>query len=96
VDLARIIGTVVAERKDPALQGVQLCILQPVNERLESVGKPLIATEASRSRAIGDLVYYVASGDAVWTHPEGRALPTDAAVVGFVDGVHLSAGGNRP
>lgn len=89
MDIARIIGNVVAERKDPALAGVQLCIIQPVNEKLEAVSRPLIATESSSSRAMGDIVFYVASGDAVYTHPDGRAMPVDAAIVGHVDHLHL-------
>ncbi len=88
MDLARVIGTIVAERKDAALEGVQLCLIQPVNEKLESVGNPLIASEAAHLRAGGDLVYYVSSGDAVYTHPDGRALPVDAAIVGYVDSIH--------
>jgi len=89
MDIARIIGNVVAERKAPSLEGVQLCVIQPVNEKLEPVSKPLIATESSSSRAMGDIVFYVASGDAVYTHPDGRAMPVDAAIVGQVDNLHL-------
>jgi len=85
VDLARVIGTMVATRKDPSLEGVQLCLLQPVDEGLVPVGEPLVASEAATSRARGDLVYYVASGDAVYTHPDGRAMPVDAAIVGLVE-----------
>ncbi len=89
MDLARVIGNVVCNRKDPSLEGVQLCLLQPLNEKMEPVSKPLVATEASRSRAMGDVVFYVASGDAVYTHPDGRAMPVDAAIVGSVDSLHL-------
>lgn len=89
MDLGRIIGTVVASQKDAALHGVQLCIVQPVDENLAPAAEPLIATEASSSRALGDLVYYVESGDAVYTHPDGHDLPVDAAVVGLVDAMHL-------
>ena len=89
MDIAKIIGTVVCERKDTSLEGVQLCVIQPLNEKLQPVSQPLVATEASSSRAMGDLVFYVASGDAVYTHPDGRPLPVDAAIVGLVDGMHL-------
>lgn len=85
MDLARVIGTAIARRKDAALEGVQLCVIEPVDENLKPAAAPLIATEASTPRAAGDLVYYVASGDAVHSHPDGRAMPTDAAIVGLVD-----------
>ena len=89
MDIARVMGTVVASRSDPALEGVQLCVLQPVDERLRPVADPLVASEASRSRRVGDIVFYVASGDAVWTRPDGRPMPVDAAIVGLVDNLHL-------
>ena len=89
MDLARIMGTVVAEAKDPLLVGVQLCVIQPLDENLEPVDQPLIASEADCSRAVGEIVYYVASGDAVFTHPDGRAMPVDAAIVGKVDRINL-------
>lgn len=89
MDLGRIIGSVVAQRKSPSLEGVQLCILQPLNQKLEPVEEPLIASEASRSCGLGEIVFYVASGDAVYTHPDGRAMPVDAAIVGKVEAVNL-------
>lgn len=89
MDLGKVVGTIVASRKDPALEGTQLCIVQPVNENLEPAAAMLIATEATSGRSVGDLVYYVESGDAVYTHPDGRELPVDAAIVGLVDSVHL-------
>ncbi len=85
MDLGRVIGTVVATQKDPSLEGVQLCVVQPVDRDLRAAGKPLVASEASRSRAVGDLVFFVTSGDAVYSHPDGRAMPVDAAIVGQVD-----------
>ena len=85
MDLARVIGTVVASAQDPLFEGVQLCIIQPVDDKLSPVDEPLIASEASRSRGTGDLIYYVAGGDAVYTHPDGRAMPVDAAIVGLVE-----------
>lgn len=88
MDIARVIGNVVAQRKDPSLEGVQLCLIQPLDEALNAVDEPLVATEASTSRSVGDIVFYVASGDAVYTHPDGRALPVDAAIVGQVESLN--------
>lgn len=87
MDLGRVIGTLVATQKDAALEGVQLCVVQPVGADLKAVGEPLVASEASRSRAVGDLVFFVTSGDAVYSHPDGRGMPVDAAIVGLVDRV---------
>ena len=48
--IGKVIGTVVATRKDENLVGTKLMITQPLNMNLEPVGEPLIAVEYSRSR----------------------------------------------
>lgn len=95
MDLGRIIGNVVATEKDPSLEGVQLCVVQPVNQALQPAGRPLVASEASRSRSVGDIVFFVTSGDAVYSHPDGRAMPVDAAIVGLVDRLVPESQGQR-
>jgi ethanolamine utilization protein EutN len=90
MDLARVVGTIVATQKDEALVGTKLCSIQPLTERLEPHGKPLVATDASAARGYGEIVYFVSSGDAVHTGPGGRPMPVDAAIVGIVDRVDLS------
>jgi ethanolamine utilization protein EutN len=88
MDIARVIGTVVATRKDPALEGVTLLVVQPLNAELEPVGKPMVATDSLGIRGTGEIVFTVLSGDAVFTGPEGRIIPVDAAVMGIVDDVY--------
>ena len=88
MDLARVIGTIVATRKDPSLVSCKICVLQPVDEHLKPMREPLIATDATSSRGQGDLVYFVESGDAVFTSLTGPPMPVDAAIVGIVDDVH--------
>ena len=88
MDIARVIGSVVATQKDPALQGVSILLVQPLNEDLEPAGKPLVATDAMGIRGPGEIVFIVTSGDAVYTAPDGRALPVDAAIMGIVDDVY--------
>lgn len=84
-----VIGKIVATRKDETLEGVTLLVIQPVNERRENAGAPLVATDSTGRRGVGELVYFVASGDAVFTGPDGRDLPTDAGIIGIVDSVHI-------
>ncbi|MCX7717061.1 MAG: EutN/CcmL family microcompartment protein [Candidatus Sumerlaeaceae bacterium] len=90
MDMARIIGTVVATRKTPSLDGVTLLVIQPVDERLQPKGEPLIASDSSGRRGTGEIVYYVASGDAVYTGPDGKDIPVDAGIIGIVDTAHLA------
>lgn len=84
-----MIGNIVATQKVPSLEGATLLVLQPLNEKMESVGQPLIATDATCRRGHGEVVYYVASGDAVYTGLRGEDIPVDAAVIGIVDSIHI-------
>ena len=91
MDIARVIGTVVASVKVASLEKATLCVLQPVNERLEPVGDALVATDSTSRRGVGELVFFVASGDAVFTGLHGEDIPVDAAVIGIVDHLHVAA-----
>lgn len=89
MDIARIIGTIVSTRKVPSLEGVTICVIQPLDANFREVGAPLIATDATSRHGVGEIVYYVASGDAVFTGLQGEDLPVDAAIVGIVDSIDV-------
>lgn len=95
MDIARVIGHVVATQKDSSMTGVTLCVIQPLNESLEPAGEPLIATDATSMRGRGEIVFFVASGDAVFTGRGGQAMPVDAAILGIVDHVHVDERARR-
>ena len=83
MQVARVIGDVVASRKDPALQSLRLLILQPVDRALQSVGRALVAAD-SAGAGTGELVFFVRGREAAFPfHP--IEAPVDAAVVGIVD-----------
>ncbi|MCD6386078.1 EutN/CcmL family microcompartment protein [Candidatus Sumerlaeota bacterium] len=88
MDLARVIGKFVATRKDPSLEGVTILLVQPLDAELNPVGEPEVATDALGIRGVGELVFLVSSGDAVYTGPGGRTIPVDAAVMGIVDEIY--------
>jgi ethanolamine utilization protein EutN len=90
MDIARIIGTIVSTQKVATLEGVTICVIQPLNEKLEEAGQPLVATDATCKRGVGEVIYYVASGDAVFTGLEGEDIPVDAAIMGIVDSIHVA------
>ena len=90
MDMARIIGRVVATRKVDSLRGVALLVIQPLDENLQPAGQPLVATDSTGHWGEGEIVYYVASGDAVYTGPEGLDVPVDAGIIGIVDSVSLA------
>ena len=89
MDIARVIGSIVATQKDPLLQGQKFAILQPLNERHEPDGAPLIATDLGAKHGRDEVVFYVRSGDAAFTGPTEAPVPVDAALVGIVDKLHV-------
>jgi microcompartment protein CcmK/EutM len=83
VFLARVVGTVVATRKDPGLVGTKLLVLQPIKNDGTASGKTLVAVD-SVGAGVTEHVFYVRGREAsVPFLPD--EVPTDAAVVGIVD-----------
>ena len=83
MNLGRIVGTVVATRKDPSLMGVRLLLLQPLTEDLKNTGDIIVAADPMSART-GDIVMWVGSREASLAL-ENKFSPVDAAVVGLVD-----------
>lgn len=81
--LGRIIGTVVATRKDEKLIGTKLMITQPLNINLEPKSEPLVAVDTVGA-GIGELILYV-TGTAARIAAKKMDAPIDAAIVAIVD-----------
>jgi ethanolamine utilization protein EutN len=92
VQLARVIGTVVATVKADGLEGVKLLVVQPLDRRQEPEGRPVVAADAVHMAGPGELVYIVAAREAAQALPV-RFVPVDHAVVGIVDAVEDISGG---
>ncbi len=85
--LARVVGTVVATRKDEALKGAKLLIIQPLQADHGPKGEPLVALD-SVGAGVHEEVFYVRGREA--SHPFAPAeVPTDATIIGIVDGWHV-------
>lgn len=87
--LARVIGTVVATRKDPSHEARKILIVQPLDLDGSPAGESLLALDSVDS-GVGDRVLIVQEG---WSAAsavgrEGSAI--DAAIVGVVDQVKLA------
>ena len=81
--LARVVGTVVATRKDPGLTGIKLLLIQPLRTDRSSAGKPLVAVDSVGAGA-GEDVFYVRGREASFPFLPDE-VPADAAIVGIVD-----------
>ena len=83
MQLARVIGEVVATVKDPALEGVKLLIVQPLTAAGEDYGRSLVAVD-SVGAGVGERVFVVRGKEASFPfHP--TQVPADAGIVGIVD-----------
>ncbi|HEY7790988.1 MAG TPA: EutN/CcmL family microcompartment protein [Vicinamibacterales bacterium] len=83
MQLARVIGDVVATRKEPSFEGLTLLIVQPLTPAREPVGRPLVAVDAVGA-GVGEEVFFVRGKEASFPfYP--REAPIDAGIVGIVD-----------
>jgi ethanolamine utilization protein EutN len=83
MQLARVLGDVVATHKDANLTGVKLLVLQPIAADGTSAGRTLVAVDAIGAGA-GETVFFVRGKEASFPfYP--LEVPTDAGVVGIVD-----------
>jgi ethanolamine utilization protein EutN len=83
VQLARVLGTVVAPHKDAGLDAVKLLVIQPLDAKRQPQGKPLVAVD-SVGAGVREEVFYVRGREAAFPF-EPRQVPTDATIVGIVD-----------
>lgn len=83
MQLARVIGDVVATRKDEGLVSLKLLILQPLTPERQPAGRAIVAADAIGA-GVGEEVFFVRGKEASFPfHP--AAPPVDAGVVGIVD-----------
>ena len=86
--LARVIGTVVASRKDAGLGASALLLVQPLGTDGKPLGKPIVAVD-SVGCGVGEQDFYVKGREAALPFLPAE-VPTDAAIVGIVDHWNLS------
>jgi ethanolamine utilization protein EutN len=88
--LARIVGTVVATRKDPRLVSNKLLLARPVDprDRTRLEGSYLVAVDTVDA-GVGETVLIV-SGSSARMASGMKDCPVDAVVVGIVDTVDLA------
>jgi len=83
----KVIGTIWATRKIPALNNLKLQIIQPVDSRRLPNGAPIIAVDTVGA-GVGEIICYITSREASIPLPEPFA-PVDAAIVGIIDRIDL-------
>jgi microcompartment protein CcmK/EutM len=85
VQLARVIGTVVATVKNDLLKGRKLLVIQPLDASLNVAGKPMVAIDSVGAGA-GEVVFWCRGREASFPFVP-LEVPTDCTIVGIVDSV---------
>jgi len=85
--LARVVGTVVATRKDDRLVGSKLLVVRAIDPRGKDEASYLVAVDTVDA-GISDRVLVV-SGSSARMAAGLKDCPVDAAIVGVVDSVEL-------
>jgi ethanolamine utilization protein EutN len=86
--LARIVGTVVATRKDPRLVSTKLLVARPIDPRGKGEGAYLVAVDTVDA-GVGETVLIV-SGSSARMAFGMKDCPVDAAIVGIIDAVEMN------
>ena len=83
MQLAQVIGEVVATVKDANLSGITLLVLQPISPSGEAAGRTLVALD-SVGAGVGEHVFFVRGREAAYPFYPAEP-PADASVIGIVD-----------
>jgi microcompartment protein CcmK/EutM len=86
--LGKIVGTVVATRKDPRLVSNKLLVVRPMDPRGKAEGTYLVAVDTVDA-GVGETVLVV-SGSSARMASGLKDCPVDAAIVGIVDAVEIN------
>lgn len=83
MQLARVIGNVVATVKNDSLHGRKLMIVQTLDAELKPKGSPMVALDAIGA-GVGELVFWCRGKEASFPFKR-EDTPTDCTIIGIVD-----------
>jgi ethanolamine utilization protein EutN len=89
MQLARVLGTVVATVKCDSLEGRKILVIQPLDGRLKESGKPMVAID-SVGAGQGEVVFWCRGREASFPFLPTE-VPTDCTIVGIVDSVSMES-----
>ena len=85
--LARVVGTVVATRKDPRLEGKKLLILKPVSPDGKDEAGYVVSVDTVGAGFREQVI--AVSGSSARMAEGCKDTPVDNAIIGIVDEVHV-------
>ncbi|MBI2930797.1 MAG: EutN/CcmL family microcompartment protein [Planctomycetes bacterium] len=89
MNLARVIGTVWATRKDENFTGAKFLVVQPVDDARRATAAPLVAVDTVGA-GVGETVFYVTAREALLAYKRDldHLTPCDAAIIGIVETIN--------
>ena len=91
MQIARVVGTVVATQKHRKFEGAKLLMVQPLNLDDSPRGNVLLAVDGVGA-GVHEKVLIVLEGRAAGEALGKKAAPVDVAVIGIVDRVDIDGG----
>lgn len=85
--LGKVIGTVVASRKEPTIDGLKLLLVVACDVDGKTTGQPVVAADAVGA-GVGEVVLYASGSSARQTEATNNR-PVDATIMAVVDQVEL-------
>jgi microcompartment protein CcmK/EutM len=83
MQLARVVGTVVATRKEESIQGLKLLVVRPLDEEGRESGNALVSADAVGAGP--DEVVLIAAGSSARQTVVTDKRPIDSVVMAIVD-----------
>jgi microcompartment protein CcmK/EutM len=88
MQIARVVGSVVATQKHGKFEGAKLLLVQPVGLDDQPRGTALLAVD-SVGAGVHEKVLVVIEGRAAGEALGRKAAPVDAAIIGIIDAVDV-------
>lgn len=85
--LGKVIGTVVATRKEPELEGLRMLLVRDLDNAGAATGKTIVAIDAMGA-GVGEVVLYC-SGSAARQTEVTKNRPVDHVIMAIVDNVDI-------
>lgn len=88
MQIARVVGTVVATQKHRKFEGAKLLLVQPLNANDTARGTALLAVDGVGA-GVHEKVLIVLEGRAAGEAVGKKGAPVDAAIIGIIDAVEI-------
>ena len=89
MQIARVVGTVVATQKHRKFEGAKLMLVQPLEGERHAARRPRCSPSTASAPASHERVLIVLEGRAAGEALGKKAAPVDAAIVGIIDHVDI-------